>query len=102
MAADMGCRAGRWAVSAEGVMCPPRGQSRKARPSCGVVSGGSWAGNAELLIPAAGGLRLVTKFRQEKVVQTPTHRPFIRMGGCDVSALTPGNQLCIAVSIHSC
>lgn len=55
MAADMGCRAGRWAVSAEGVMCPPRGQSRKARPSSGAVSGGSWAGNAELLIPAVGG-----------------------------------------------
>lgn len=81
---------------------PTQARSRQARPSPGVVSGGSWAGNAELLIPAVGGLRLVTKFRQEKMVQTPMHRPFIRMGGCDVSALTPGNQLCLPVSIHSC
>ena len=81
---------------------PTQGQSRKARPSSRVVSGGSWAGNAELLIPAVGGLRLATKFRREKMVQTPTHRPFVCLGGCDVSALTPGNQLCIPVSIHSC
>lgn len=55
-------------------MSPRRGRSKKACLSSRVVSGGSWVGHAELFIPAMGGLRLTTKFRQEKMAQTPHTR----------------------------
>lgn len=62
--------------------------------------GGSLAGGSELLIPAVGGLRLTAE-----TTQTPTHRPFLCVEGCDVSTPTPGNpplHLHVNPSPHCC